>query len=378
MGVYGSTMNQAVFTTIAVTGFTVAFLHAAIPTHWLPFVLTARVQKWSRSKTLLVTALAGGGHVLFTAILGFLVAWGGMTLSDKIGNTFPLIAGGALLLFGLYYVIQQLRGKGHGHSHAFGGHSHDDHGHDHPHDDEHKHDGHDHPHPHEHEHGPIGDGPRGGLLVNTGHGFVELTVFETGVPPEFRLFFYDEKKQQQPLSDAASVTIETVRPEGARQTFAFRAVEGFLQSTTDIPEPHEFQAIVRLSHGGHVHEHEVPFVEHDHAEEPETIAEELAQATPPPRKSDWAAITSLLALLTFSPCEGFLPVYVSGVKFGWGGFFLLTTILSVATVGGMIVFTWLTLAGMEKLKLGWLEKYESGVLGGMLCLLGLLIMIFEH
>ena len=361
-------MNQAVFTTIAVTGFTVAFLHAAIPTHWLPFVLTARVQKWSRSKTLLVTALAGGGHVLFTAILGFLVAWGGMTLSDKIGNTFPLIAGGALLLFGLYYVTQQLRGKGHGHSHAFGGHSHGEHGHDHP---------------HPHEHGPIGDGPRGGLLVDLGHGFVEITVFETGVPPEFRLFFHDKNKQAMSVPTQATVTIETVRPEGARQTFAFRAGDGFLQSTTDIPEPHEFRAIVRVAHGGHVHEHEVPFVEHDHGHahathEPETIAEELAQAQPPPRKSDWAAITSLLALLTFSPCEGFLPVYVSGVKFGWGGFFLLTTILSVATVGGMIVFTWLTLAGMEKLKLGWLEKYESGVLGGMLCLLGLLIMIFEH
>ena len=376
-------MTDAVFTTIIATGFTVAFLHAAIPTHWLPFVLTGRVQKWTRSKTLLITALAGCGHVLFTAILGFLVAWGGMTLSDKIGKTFPLIAGGALLLFGLYYVIQQFRWKGHGHTHLFGGHSHGEHGHDHPHEDGHKHGGHDHPHPHGHEHGPIGDGPRGGLLVDTGHGFVELTVFETGVPPEFRLFFYDAKKQPQPLPDAASVTIESVRPEGARQTFAFRVGDGFLQSTTDIPEPHEFRAIVRLSHGGHVQTHEVPFVEHDHGHahgehEHSTGCGHAEEMTPPPRKSDWAAITSLLALLTFSPCEGFLPVYVSGVKYGWGGFFLLTLILSVATVAGMVVFTWLTLAGIEKLNLKLIEKYESGVLGGMLCLLGLLIMIFEH
>ena len=376
-------MTDAVFTTIIATGFTVAFLHAAIPTHWLPFVLTGRVQKWTRSKTLLITALAGCGHVLFTAILGFLVAWGGMTLSDKIGKTFPLIAGGALLLFGLYYVIQQFRGKGHGHTHLFGGHSHDEHGHDHPHEDGHKHGGHDHPHPHGHEHGPIGDGPRGGLLVDTGHGFVELTVFETGVPPEFRLFFYDAKKQPQPLPDAASVTIESVRPEGARQTFTFRVGDAFLQSTTDIPEPHEFRAIVRLSHGGHVQTHEVPFVEHDHGHahgehEHSTGCGHAEEMTPPPRKSDWAAITSLLALLTFSPCEGFLPVYVSGVKYGWGGFFLLTLILSVATVAGMVVFTWLTLAGIEKLNLKLIEKYESGVLGGMLCLLGLLIMIFEH
>ena len=373
-----------------------AFLHAAIPTHWLPFVLTGRVQKWSRSKTLLITGLAGCGHVLFTTVLGFLVAWGGMTLSAKIGTWFPVIAGGALLLFGLYYVIQQLRGKGRRHSHVLGGHSHGDHGHDHGHehsahdhphphnhDHQHAHDPHEHEHEHEHEHGEAGHGPRGGVLVDLGHGLVELTVFETGVPPEFRLFFYDKEKQARAVPSNATVTIDTVRPDGARQAFAFRMGEGFLQSTTGIPEPHEFRAIVRVAHGSHVHEHEVPFVEHDHGHAHRghghgagsSYSEEM---TPPAPKSDWAAITSLLALLTFSPCEGFIPVYVSGVKYGWGGFFLLTAILSIATVAGMLVFTWLTLAGMEKLKLGWLEKYESGVLGGMLCLLGLLIMIFEH
>lgn len=346
-------MPQGLFTTIAATGFTVAFLHAAIPTHWLPFVLTARVQKWNRSKTLLITMVAGCGHVLFTSILGFLVAWGGMTLSDKIGNTFPLIAGGALLLFGLYYVIQQFRGKGHGHTHLFGDHGHDGHA---------------------HEHGPIGDGPRGGIMVDSGHGFVELTVFETGVPPEFRLFCYDDHRRPQPMPSAESIVIETLRPEGTRQTFVFQARDGFLQSSTDIPEPHEFHAIVKISKDGQIAEHEVTFVEHEHHHEDGDHEE----ASAPPLKSDWAAITSLIALLTFSPCEGFLPIYVSGASHGWGGFFLLTLILSLATVGGMVVFTWLTLTGVEKLNLKFVEKYESGVLGGMLCLLGLLIMIFEH
>lgn len=228
------------------TGFSVAFFHAAIPTHWLPFVLTARVQKWSKARTLAITTLAGCGHVLFTAALGFLVAWCGIALNDKIGGWFPWIAGGALLAFGLYYVIQQFRGKGHGHAH----------------------------HDHDQEHG-CGD-------------------------------------------------------------------------------------------EGHAHPHD-----HEH----ECDGEEL-QA--PPRKSDWAAIVSLLALLTFSPCEGFLPVYVSGVRYGWIGFFLLTLILSVATVTGMVVFTWLTLAGIEKLKLAFIEKYEHGILGGLLCLLGLLVILLEH
>ena len=256
-------MNQAVFTTIAITGFTVAFLHATIPTHWLPFVLTARVQKWNRAKTLVVTAVAGTGHVLFTAILGFLVAWFGIAISGKLGQWFPWIAGGALILFGLYYVIQQLRGKGHSHSHVFGGHSHDDHDHGNA----------------EHDH----------------------------------------------------------HSRGAHD-----------------------------SHAGHEGTHH-----HEHG------ADENDEPTPPPRKSDWGAIASLLALLTFSPCEGFIPVYVSGVRYGWGGFFLLTAILSFATVGGMVVFTWLTLAGIEKLKFKLLEKYESGIMGALLCVLGILIIVFE-
>ncbi len=89
------------------------------------------------------------------------------------------------------------------------------------------------------------------------------------------------------------------------------------------------------------------------------------------------AITSLLALLTFSPCEAFLPIYASGVRYGWVGFALLTGILSVGTVAGMILFTSLTLAGVQKIKLTLLEKYESGIIGGLLCAVGILIILFE-
>ena len=93
--------------------------------------------------------------------------------------------------------------------------------------------------------------------------------------------------------------------------------------------------------------------------------------------SDFAAIVSLLALLTFSPCEAFIPVYVSGVRYGWSGFALLTVILSVATVAGMVVFTLLALAGIEQIKLRSFEKYESGVIGVLLCVVGVLIIVFE-
>ncbi len=347
-------MNGSILLTISITGFTIAFLHAAIPTHWLPFVLTGRVQKWGRGKTLLVTAVCGSGHVLFTAVLGFLVAWLGFALSERVGAWFPRIAGGALLAFGLFYIYRQLKGHGHGHSHLFWGHHHPEAGHD------------------DHVHGPH-DGP----LVDTGHGKIELSVFETGVPPRFRLYFTDAKGRETTPPSPASIGLDTLRPDATRQVFTFKSGPGYLESNEEIPEPHEFTVFLEQRHGGHAHRHEVQFEEHHHHGEDGHEHADEAIKPPAPAKSDWAAMLSLFVLLTFSPCEGFIPVYVSGVRYGWGGFALLTAILSVGTVLGMVVFTWLTLVGLEKLKMKWIERYESGVLGGLLCLLGLLVMIFE-
>src|ERR1051325_3917813 len=144
-------MNDSVLTTIAITGFSIAFFHAAIPTHWLPFVLTARAQRWSRMKTLAITALAASGHASFTALLGFIVAWFGIALSARIGVWFPRLAGGALILFGLFYVVRQLTGHTHTHLSAFGysqSHEHDEHEHEHDH-------GHEEVHDHPHSHSPM-------------------------------------------------------------------------------------------------------------------------------------------------------------------------------------------------------------------------------
>jgi hypothetical protein len=160
--------------------------------------------------------LAACAVVLFIAAHG-LVAWGGIKLSDKIGGWFPWIAGGTLMAFGLYHVIKHILGKGQGHSHFFGGHAHDG--------------------------GEVERGPHNGFLVNLGHGFVEITIFETDCPPRFRLFFHDKHKQARSVPARATVTIETVRPDDTRQTFDFHAKGEYLESTTEIPEPHEFKAL---------------------------------------------------------------------------------------------------------------------------------------
>jgi hypothetical protein len=96
------------------------------------------------------------------------------------------------------------------------------------------------------------------------------------------------------------------------------------------------------------------------------------------RAGEGAAIGGLFVMLTLSPCEGFLPVYLSGVQFGWQGFFVLSAILAVATLLGMLLFTWLALLGLEKVELKSFEKYEAGLLGGLFVLLGVIIVLLER
>ena len=84
-----------------------------------------------------------------------------------------------------------------------------------------------------------------------------LEIFEDGVPPRFRLSFSGGALA------ADDVTVETVRPDGARQVFAMTARAGYLEAIGEIPEPHAFTA--RLSLGGGGENYAVEFAEHEHA-----------------------------------------------------------------------------------------------------------------
>ncbi len=92
--------------------------------------------------------------------------------------------------------------------------------------------------------------------IVTRDGAVVLDVFEDGVPPRFRL-----SAESGSAFAAAAVSVETVRPDGARQVFAFVERGGFLESIEEIPEPHAFRANVTIN--GETHP--VVFEEHEHA-----------------------------------------------------------------------------------------------------------------
>ena len=207
-------MNVPAFASIVAAGVVVAFLHAATPTHWLPFVLVGRAQAWSRARTLGVTALAGLGHSLFTAALGLAVTGVGLMVEPQLGRLFPRLVGLGLIGFGVFYIVRHAR-----------------------------------------------------------------------------------------------------RP-----------------------------------------------------------AETLAPAQPVRRYgSDAAAVWGLVALLTFTPSEALLPVYLANVDQGWQGFATLSVVLTTATTVGMLLFTSLFMAGAHWLRLERLARYELLLVGAILCAFGLYV-----
>jgi cation diffusion facilitator family transporter len=121
------------------------------------------------------------------------------------------------------------------------------------------HAGHSHGHGHGHGHGLAHSAHDHdeSKQIATREGAVILDVFEDGVPPRFRL-----KAKFGPALTASAVSVETVRPDGARRAFAFVDRGGFLESIEEIPEPHAFTANVTTNS----ETHPVVFEEHEHAQ----------------------------------------------------------------------------------------------------------------
>jgi len=133
------------------------------------------------------------------------------------------------------------------------------------------------------------EGPHHGQLIDTGHGLVEIEVFETGAPPHFRLHFLTGTKQPKSAPEASAIRIETRRDAGTTQAFSFKRVGSadgatFLESNEEIPEPHQFTLTLTLPHHDHAHRYEIVFTEdahhhhHHHADLGDLTAGEFADA----------------------------------------------------------------------------------------------------
>ncbi len=91
-------------------------------------------------------------------------------------------------------------------------------------------------------------GPNGGRLLERGSLALEITIFEAGMPPQFRVFPYVDGQPVNP--ENLDVTIELGRLGGIIDHFAFHPENTYLTSDGIVGEPHSFDVRVTAIYGG--------------------------------------------------------------------------------------------------------------------------------
>jgi cobalt-zinc-cadmium efflux system membrane fusion protein len=94
-------------------------------------------------------------------------------------------------------------------------------------------------------------GPHRGRMLRDGDFALEVTIFETGVPPQFRLYAFEDDKPLKPGD--VTPTIELKRLDGELNRFTFKPEGDHLTGSGVVEEPHSFDVKVTAQHQGKTH-----------------------------------------------------------------------------------------------------------------------------
>ena len=114
-------------------------------------------------------------------------------------------------------------------------------------------------------------GPHGGRLLADGEFSLELAIFETGVPPEFRAWAIADGMPVLPGDVDLDVTL--TRLGDVRDEIAFAPQDDFLRGDTVVYEPHSFVVAIEARHDGRTYRWE-----YDNFEGRTHIGQEIAAA----------------------------------------------------------------------------------------------------
>jgi len=378
----------------------VGVLHTIVPDHWIPITLIARQRGWSKAETARASFQAGIGHVVSTLIIAVIVWSAGVAVAERFGHLVDTASSFALVGFGAWIAISAWRDL---HSHGHHGHSHSF---SHP-------DGHQHSDRRRSIHGPELK------HVITPEGILQLSIFEAGVPPRFRLSGVP----------AASVSLQTYWDNGERQDFLFAKHGSYWESVDEIPEPHQFTVTIVVCHDDHRHSYEARFTEHDHAHdvhghdldhehelarewEEDTLYAPLRGETAvltrhkhahrhgrgavhehwhdhtlasshqvttaiemPPVEHDHrhktTARTALLLILGSSPMIEGIPAFFAAGKYGVGLITVMAVVFAISTIATYVVLCVYSAAGLQRARLGAFERYGEVLSGAFIALVGL-------
>jgi hypothetical protein len=380
----------------------VGVLHTIVPDHWVPITLIAQQRGWSKSETARASLQAGTGHVLSTLLIALVVWLAGVAFAERFGHIVNTASSLALIAFGAWFAVAALRdlrshgGHGDGQSHQFW-------------------------HLIKHVLDTRGGPFHGPELqrIATEEGALELSIFETGVPPRFRLSGVT----------ADAVTVQTHREDDERQDFMFANHGAYWESVEEIPEPHQFAVSLIIDHNGDAHRYETRFTEPDHGHHehghdyghehaPEMVPEDdplyaplrgetavltrhvhphrhasgsvhahwhdhtPASSHPIPAEIDMAppahehrhkttARTSLLLILGSSPMVEGIPAFFAAGKYGIGLIAVMAVVFALSTIATYVLLCVYSTAGLQRVRLGAFERYGEVLSGAFIALVGL-------
>ena len=94
-------------------------------------------------------------------------------------------------------------------------------------------------------------GPHNGRLLRNGDFVLELAIFETGIPPEFRAWATDGGRPLGP--ESVDLGVRLTRLGNQIDEIGFRPQGDFLRGSAVVYEPHSFMVSIEASYGGRTH-----------------------------------------------------------------------------------------------------------------------------
>lgn len=95
-------------------------------------------------------------------------------------------------------------------------------------------------------------GPHRGRMLRDGDFALEVTIFETNVPPQYRLYAYQDDKPLKP--EEIDAAVELLRLDGEVNRFTFMPEGDYLTGNGTVTEPHSFDVKVTATHAGNPHQ----------------------------------------------------------------------------------------------------------------------------
>lgn len=95
-------------------------------------------------------------------------------------------------------------------------------------------------------------GPQGGKLYVSGNFAIEVVIYEIGVPPQYRVYAYENNQLIDPQE--VSLSIQLKRLDGEINNFEFKPNNDFLLGNNVVTEPHSFDVSIEAQYKDKMYE----------------------------------------------------------------------------------------------------------------------------